>query len=183
MSLQVRCLIIIMRIFLQDFRYGIRTIRRKPGFSAAIVLTLALGIGASTAMFSVLDTLILKPLPYPRADRLLWISTYCPSVKAEFLASPEYVDWAEHNDMLENMAAYPHNPGTANLTGLDQQVQVGVARVTPSFFPAVGVQPSTGRAFRPGEERPGSCCASGVLCNIRAAEGRHWNLRRDLLVV
>src|SRR5439155_11020108 len=92
--------------FLQDVRYGLRQLRRNPGFTAVAVLTLALGIGANTAIFSVVNAVVLRPLPYPQSDRLVWIAEVIPSLNAELAGGADYLDWRDQNKTFERMTAY-----------------------------------------------------------------------------
>src|SRR5579864_4935253 len=91
---------------LQDLRYGLRQLRRNPGFTAVAVLTLALGIGANTAIFSVVNAVVLRPLPYSHSDRLVWIAESIPALKSEVATGGDYVDWKDQNHTLDRIAAY-----------------------------------------------------------------------------
>ena len=92
---------------LQDIRYGVRTLARSPGFTAVAVLTLALGIGANTAIFSVVENLLLRPLPYPQPGRLVEIAnTYLPQIPKAGLSPGDYADWKRQNSSSSEMGAY-----------------------------------------------------------------------------
>jgi putative ABC transport system permease protein len=142
---------------IQDLRYGLRQFRRNPGFTAVAVLTLALGIGANTAIFSVVYAALIRPLPYRAPDRLASITELWPRLGVSglsFIPSPEYVDFRDRNRVFEGLAAYGGG-ATLNLTGIDEPEHIEGVRVTATFFPLVGVEPFLGRAFLPGEDRPG----------------------------
>ena len=128
----------------QDVRYGARMLRRNPGFTTVAVLTLALGIGANTAIFSVVHAVLLEPLPYPDSDRLVMIwNTYGGNHSHN--SPPDYFDRVEQSEMLESIAAYA--PRTFNLTGQGEPLRLQGAGVTASFFTTLGVAPLHGRVF------------------------------------
>jgi len=129
--------------------YALRNLIRRPGFSLICIVTLALGIAATTAVFSVVDHVLLRPLPYPDSDRLVSIATSFSGL--EFVASPEYVEWRRSNHVLEQMAAWPHSGGSGYLTIGDEPVKVGQTRVSDNFFDALRVYPVLGRGFLPKE--------------------------------
>jgi predicted permease len=139
--------------FVQDVRFGLRQLRRNPGFTLGAVLTLALGIGANTAIFSVVDAVILRPLPYPHSDRLVWISEFTPVFKAYLTGGADYVDWKNQNKALEQIAAYDES-AEFNMTGRGMPVRVHGADVTANFFTALGVEPQSGRTFTSEEDQP-----------------------------
>src|SRR5438132_12748426 len=143
-----------MRSFVFDLRYAARVLRQNPGFATAAILTLALGIGGSTAIFSVLDPVLIRPLEYEEPERLVSITTLWPSTGFEFLTSADYAAFLSESHVLEDIAAYPHGLNTVNLIGAGASLRAVVTRVTPSFFPTLGVKPVVGRAFFPHEARP-----------------------------
>jgi predicted permease len=142
-----------METLVQDMRYGLRQLRRNPGFTLVAGLTLALGIGANTAIFSVVNAVVLRPLPYPHGDRLVWITESIPAFKAEIASGADYVDWKDQNRTLDRIAAY--DPSSEfNLTGRGTPTRVHGANVTANFFATLGVEPQLGRVFTPEEDRP-----------------------------
>jgi len=138
---------------IQDTHDGVRQLRGNPGFTAVVVLTLALGIGANTAIFSVVNAVFLRPLPYPQSGRLLWISEVIPALKAELAGGGDYVDWKDYNQTLEQITAYDES-GSFNLTGRGTPVRLHAAQVSASFFATLGVDPQLGRRFTPQEDQP-----------------------------
>src|SRR6266849_8553955 len=130
---------------LQDIRYGVRTLRKNPGFAAIAVLTLALAVGASTAIFSVVDAVLLRPLPFKDPVRLVWATehfAFGPST----VVSADFPAWKDRNHVFEEIAASGGTSG-ANLTGTGQPARVTVTNVTTGLFSMLGVQPIAGRAF------------------------------------
>ena len=104
--------------FWQDMRYAFRVLRRGPGFTAAAVLSLALGIGATTAVFSIADTIFLRPLPYANAAQLVWLGVHFSGIGRDFLPSPDYVAWRRGNRTFQALAATQAHFGTAMVLGL-----------------------------------------------------------------
>jgi len=147
-----------MRNFLSDLRLGLRLLRRNPGFAATAILLLALGIGANTAIFSVVNAVLLRPLPYQDPDRLMQI-WHVPPAKSfpgmtTFSVSPaNFLDWQRQNTSFEDIAAYGGD--ILNLGGKDRPESLFGATVTQAFFSILRVQPAIGRAFSPDEDRPG----------------------------
>src|SRR5487761_124625 len=143
---------------IQDLRYGLRQLRRNPGFTAVAVITLALGIGANTAIFSVVNAVVLQPLPYRHPSRLVMVY-HVPPAKSfpgmtKFAVSPaNYLDWRRQNHAFDPIAIYGGRG--MNLTGRVQPEAVTAAKVSAGFFATLGVPPRIGRAFTPDEERPG----------------------------
>src|SRR6266404_6204428 len=142
---------------IQDLRYGARMLRKNPGFSAVAVLTLALGIGANTAIFSVVNGVLLRPLPFPAADRLVMILTIHQgdgeSQRWETVFDPDFREWTEQNRVFERMAAY--GSGQATLLTRGEPKRIGSAEVTVDFFSLLGVKPLAGRTFLPEEHQAG----------------------------
>ncbi|MGH9774675.1 MAG: ADOP family duplicated permease [Candidatus Acidiferrales bacterium] len=138
----------------QDIRYGLRTLLRSPGFTAVAVLTLALGIGANTAMFSVVNGVLLKPLPYPNPNRLVALAESWPPFSEASISYPNFLDWASMNHTFEAMAAY--RPADFNLTGSGEAQRLKVKEVSASFFSIFGVKPVVGRDFSPEDDKRGA---------------------------
>ncbi len=145
----------LMDTLIQDIRHGLRMLRTNPGFTAVAAITLALGIGANTALFSVVNAVLVRPLPYPHAARLVWITQEVRELKAEIAAGADYLDWREQNHTFDDMAAYDES-GSLNLTGRDRPERVMGTLVSSSLFTTLGVEPSLGRAFTAEEDRPGA---------------------------
>ena len=142
-----------MSTLLQDLRYAARTLRRSPGFALVAVLTLALGIGATTAIFSVVDTTILRPLPFPEPDRLVRLWETTPRGDDFTASDPNFLDFREHNRAFEEMAAY--RQATLSLTGDGEPERLEGMAVTHTLFPLLGATPALGRTFGAEEDRPG----------------------------
>jgi putative ABC transport system permease protein len=145
-----------MTRLLQDFRFGLRTLRKHPGFSAVVVLTLALGIGANTAIFSVVNAVLLRPLPYADPDRLVLLRHHI--LATDFMDAPlppaDVMDFRDRCTVFRGVAATDRT-FEANLTGGDAEpIEVRIAGVTANFFEVLGVQPYLGRSFEPADEEP-----------------------------
>jgi putative ABC transport system permease protein len=139
--------------FLQDLSFGFRMMRKSPGFTAAAVLALALGIGANTAIFSVVNVVLLHSLPYRDAGRLMWVTTFLPRQGQTLVIHPDYFGWRQQNHVFEDMAAY--SPDRENtLTGVGEPARLASACVTHSFFRVLGAEPRLGREFSEEEDRP-----------------------------
>ena len=145
-----------MDTLLQDLRYGIRMLAKKPAFTVVAVLTLALGIGANTSIFTVVDAALLRSLPYKDPARLvqLWETRRTGDLKQVDASYPDYLDWGGQATALEGICGYTGWGGSFTLTGRDTPEMIEGARVTASFFSVLGVEPMLGRAFLPGEDRP-----------------------------
>jgi predicted permease len=143
--------------FLRDIRYGVRSLARTPGFTAVAVLTLALGIGANTAIFSVVENVLLKPLPYPHPENLVEIwNTYPPQVPKGGLSPGDYADWHQQATSFSEMGAYAEISKGFNLTGDGEPQRVLVGYASSDLFPMLGARVVTGRSFVPEENRAGS---------------------------
>jgi putative ABC transport system permease protein len=137
-----------------DLRYSLRALRRNPGFTAAVVLVLGLGLGASTAVFSVVDTVLLSELPYPAADRLVRIYQQNSPTNRWTLSVVDIQAIAEQQKSFEAFGAARWMSAALSGTGTPEQIAVG--RVTSGFFRALGVPPAYGRLLEPGDDAPGS---------------------------
>ncbi len=138
---------------LKDLRYGLRMLRRKPGFTAVAVLTLALGIGSNTAIFSVVNAVLLRPLPYPEPGRLVSVYESLPQGGTGSVSVPNLMDWRAQSDVFTGIAAYQY--GDFNLQEEQQPVRAVGATVTANFFEVLGATPQAGRGFVAGEDRAG----------------------------
>ena len=139
----------------QDLRFAARMLRTNPGFTTVAVFTLALGIGANTAIFSLVDAILLRPLPYKDSDRLVQLIEHDQKrgVDLDWVSFPNFRDWAEQSKSFEQMAAYKFH--VFNLTNVSQaQVLFGI-KVSANLLPALGAHPILGRNFLPDEDRPG----------------------------
>ena len=145
-----------METLLQDLRYGVRMLGKKPAFSAIAVLTLALGIGATTAIFTVVNAVVLRPLPYPDADRLVAIGQQFQGGSLGNAGEPKFLFWREQSDLFEAMAAYSGFGGAGgNLAGGSEAEYVSGVRASADLFRVLGVYPALGRAFTEAEDVPG----------------------------
>ena len=137
----------------QDLRYGLRMLGKNPGFTAVTVLTLALGIGANTAIFSLINTVLLRPLPFAEPERLVWTWGEFSGGNRASTSPPDFLDYRAQSRTLAQLAAQRFN--SFNLTGSGEPERVSGAAVTANFFQALGLAPLQGRAFAPEEEQPG----------------------------
>jgi putative ABC transport system permease protein len=147
-----------MNAFLQDLRYALRQARKNPGFTIVAVLTLALGIGANTAIFSVVNGVLLRPLAYQDPDRLVRVwhtppSKSFPGISTFSVSAANYLDWQSQNHVFEQMTIYSFRSFT--LTGSEKAEQVDASAVDSTFFSTLGVQPLLGRVLLPEENHPG----------------------------
>src|SRR5262249_10905539 len=136
---------------IQDLRYGARMLMKKPGFTLIAVLTLSLGIGANTAIFSVIDVALFRPLPFDKSERLMEINNGAGYLLNLFPAQNggEFMTWREPVDLFESVTAY--NTGRVNLSDEYSPERIQILQVTPGFFPLLRVQPSLGRLFNDDE--------------------------------
>jgi putative ABC transport system permease protein len=144
-----------MESLLQDLRYGARMLVKAPSFTLIAVLTLALGIGANTAIFSVVNTVLLRPLPYPQPERLIriWRAASSTGLNPYNLSTPDYREFRDKCRSCEQMGAY--YPGSVNLLGRDEPERIPGMKVTANLFPLLQAPPMFGRSFLPGEEQFG----------------------------
>jgi putative ABC transport system permease protein len=139
---------------LRDMRYAIRILAKNPGFTAVAVLTLALGIGANTAIFSVVHAVLLRPLPYPEPDRLVILAEKDREGDRMGASYPNYIDWRERAQSFEDMAAYVTQ--SFNLTGSEKPMRLQGRKVNWNFFQMLGVSPQLGRMFVGQDDNPGA---------------------------
>jgi putative ABC transport system permease protein len=139
-----------------DLRFGLRQLRKNPGFTAVAVLTLALGIGVNAAVFSVAYAVLLGPLPYKDPDRLaiVWEQNPSRDWTANIVSPANFKDWRRQNRVFTDMAAV--DPTSFNLAGSEEPVEIGGERVTANLLSLLGVQPIRGRGFQPEDDRPDS---------------------------
>ena len=138
---------------MQDVRYALRGFRRNPVFTITVIATLALGIGATSTIFSAVNSLLLRPLPYRDANRLVWVSNYWPKIHMDRVMSPNFVAARAESKSFAQLAAYTYIDG--NLTGAAEPTRVICANVTANFLPMLGVTAQIGRTFSGGEDKPG----------------------------
>src|SRR5271165_5990506 len=147
-----------MQGLLQDLRFAIRQLRKSPGFAVTTVLTLALGIGASTAIFSLIYAVLLRPLPFPEPDRMMHLAALDQSVGKPgvplTISYPDLFDWRSRNHSFEAIASYRGQNATLTGQGTPQQLQVDI--VSSDFLRVLGTNPILGRGFTRDEEKPGS---------------------------
>jgi len=141
---------------LHDLRYAVRLQRKNPGFTIVAVIALALGIGANTAIFSVVNTVLLRPLPYKDPERLVmvWEDASRHGYPRDTPAAANYVDWRDQNQVFESMAAIADT--SFNLTGAGDPERLEGRRVSANLFPLLGVDPQIGRVFTAAEDQPGA---------------------------
>jgi putative ABC transport system permease protein len=143
-----------MESLVQDLRYGVRRLAANPGFTTIAVLTLALGIGANTAIFSVLRSVLLRPLPYGEPERIAMVWNSWEGWEETWLSEPEVMDYRAGAPSIEQLAAY--STGNANITGDGEPERVASANLTANIFAALGVRTIAGRGFVEEEDRPGA---------------------------
>jgi putative ABC transport system permease protein len=144
-----------METLLQNLRYAFRTLRNSPGFAAVAILTLALGIGANTAIFSVVNAVLLQPLSYPNPDRLVELELSSPQGNGDVTSIPKFNVWREQTDVFDSVAAYDFSGPGINLTGGDRPELIKGIHVSADYFRVFGAPVALGRTFTPEEDRPG----------------------------
>jgi putative ABC transport system permease protein len=142
-----------MSLWLKELRHSVRTLRQSPGFTAVAILTLAIGIGANTAIFSFVDAMLLKPLPYPDADRIVRVMEKPPRGARNGISTLNFLDWQRDNTVFDFMSAQTGDAVT--LTGGSEPIQLRGALVSAGYFKVFGAEPELGRTFRPGEDELG----------------------------
>ena len=157
--------------FARDARYALRMLVRAPGFSLVAILTFAVGIGVNTAVFNVVNGVLLRPLPYPDADRitLLWMDNRRQGIKEDITSYPNYMDWRSQSTSYTHMAAF--RPLAFSLTGAGDPERLQGASVTANFFDVMGVPPLMGRLFTAENETRGQGRVRAHLARLVAAGG------------
>jgi len=140
----------------RDVRYALRMLVRNPGFTTIALLTFAVGIGVNTAVFSVFNGVLLRPLPYPDAARItmMWLDNRPPGIKEDIGSYPNYRDWREQNTTYEHVAAF--TPSSLTMTGAGEPERLPGAQTTASFFDVVGLRPALGRLYTEDQEKVGN---------------------------
>ena len=139
---------------IQDLIYGLRWLRKNPGFTLLAVLMLAVGIGVNTAMFSVINAVLLQPLPYAEADRLVWMNESGPEIANRWVSYPNFVDWRNRNQVFEAMSTF--RGWSVNVTGTDKPESLDARMVSADYFRVMRVTPILGRDFNAEEDQPGA---------------------------
>jgi putative ABC transport system permease protein len=143
-----------MQTLWQDLRYGARMLLKKPGFTAIAVLTLALGIGANTAIFSVVNGVLLRPLPYQEPERLVLLNEYATNFGEMSISYPNFADWRAQNRVFEKIGVY--NQQSYNLTGYGEVERLRAAQMSADLFDALRVRAALGRTYTNDEDKPGA---------------------------
>ena len=143
-----------MTALMQDLRFSFRMLAKSPAFTAVAVLTLALAIGANTALFSVVNGVLLNPLPYPQPDRLVTLHESKPNFNTGSISYPNFLDWQKENHTLSSMAVA--RPYSFSLTNLGEAEQIQGDFVTSDFFSILGVKPVMGRTFLAADDQIGA---------------------------
>ncbi len=171
-----------MNELLSNIRFGFRMIRKSPGFAAVAILTLALGIGANTAIFSFVDGVLLKPLPYPHPEEILEVWEKPPGYDRNGISTMNFLDWKNQNTVFTAMAA--ETGGSVTLSGGQEPVQLRGSRVSAPYFEIFGINPILGRTFAHDEDQPGKdqvVVLSHRIWETRFASDRHIIGRKLIL--
>ncbi len=174
-----------MGAFLQDIRYGIRMLVKNPGYTLIAVLTLALGIGANTALFSVVNGVLLNPLPFPQPERLVMLYENSPAFEKSSISYPNLRDWQRSNSTFAEIAGYRSDDFTVTGSGETERVRVGM--VSADFFPILGVKPVLGHLFGADEDRRGAAPVTLISAGLWQREfgsapdivGKRMNMNGD----
>ena len=141
-----------MDSLIKDFRYGVRSLRKRPSLTILAVLTLALGIGANTAMFSVINAVLLRPLPFHQPERLVWMNESGPEVANRWLSYPNFLDWQARSASFEAMSTF--RGWSMTMMGTDEPLDLNSRLVGADYFRVMGVNPLLGRSFSSEDDRP-----------------------------
>src|ERR1051326_1560892 len=163
---------------LQDFRYSARTLLQRPAFVITITLILALGIGANSTIFSVVNAVLMRPLPYEAPDRIvmIWETNQSKGVPRSIVSPANFLDWKQQNNVFDHLSAFRFWYYT--VTGLGDPERFQGAHVSPDFFPLLGVTPELGRNFGPEEEQVGR---DHVVILTHAFWQRHFGGDRNIV--
>src|SRR5574341_804240 len=148
----------------QDLRFGVRMLLKNPGFTAVVVLTLALGIGANAALFSVVNGVLLNPLPYPQPEQLVALNQRTTNVAAGSISYPNFLDWQKENQTFSAMAV--SRGSSFALVGAGEAERAAGRRCTANLFAVLGVKPALGRDFAPGEDEPGAAPVAMISAEL-----------------
>src|SRR5580704_4816339 len=165
-----------MDTFFQDIRYGLRTLAKAPGFTAIAVLTLALGIGANSALFSVVNGVLLNPLPYPEPDKIISVFTKTSDFNHSSTSYLNFLEWQKENQSFAPLAAFRNV--SIFLTGAGDGEQLRGFMISAGFFDVLGVKPILGRMFRPEEDQVG---AAPVVLISQGLWMRKFGSSQDIL--
>jgi putative ABC transport system permease protein len=144
---------VLMNTLWQDVRYGARMLIKNPGVTVIVIIALALGIGANTAIFSVVNAVLIRPLPYDESERLVFLNEKSPVLDEMSISYPNFLDWREHNQTFEKMGVY--NRASYNLTGAGEAERIVTGQVSADLFSVLRVNPLLGRVFTNDEDKPG----------------------------
>jgi putative ABC transport system permease protein len=164
------CATLAMENLFKDIRYGLRGLVKHPGFAAIVVATLGLGIGASTAIFSVVNSVVLRRLPYNNADRIVAIQELNQAGRRVQVTAANFYDWRQQNTVFEHLAAIKTT--SANLALNDQAERIDISQTSADYFSVFAIEPELGRLFIPSDEqaghdanrRPKSCSMAKKVC-------------------
>src|SRR5687767_12646329 len=143
-----------MHTIWQDMRYGARMLLKNPGITLVVILALALGIGANTAIFSVINAVLLRPLPYEESDRLLFLNEKSAVLDEMSISYPNFTDWRDQNHVFEKIGVYNRN--SYNLTGGGEAERILTAQASADLFSALRVNAGIGRVYTNEEDKPGA---------------------------
>jgi putative ABC transport system permease protein len=163
--------------FLQDLRYALRQLRKSPGFAITAVVTLALAVGITTAVFSVIYAELIRPLPYNHPEQIFYLQTWSPQGYTQPASYPEYLDWRRDNHVFSALAAY-NDFEAVNFEGPRGPVALNRVSTSDNFFDVFGVAPILGRTFAPGEDQPGK--ADVVVLSYEVWR-EHFQSRQDAI--
>jgi len=171
-----------MENFLRDFRYGLASLERNPGFAVVVIGLLALGIGANTAMFTIVDAVLLKPLPFPEPERMVRVWETPPNSSPNATTTLTFLDWKRQDTIFEALSV--ENRTRAAVATDGEVVRVPGKVVSADYFQVFGVKPLIGRTFAPGEDQPGAAPVAVLSHSLWQTEfgGDPGILNRDLML-